>query len=70
MTDTNCESGILTLDEDVNTFTESGAMHISFTTEDPTIEQRMKLTECSGVLDFWNNPEENIYSEEDCEPIE
>lgn len=36
---------------------------------DPTAQQRMRLIELSGVLDFWDGPEENIYSPEDGEPL-
>ena len=36
---------------------------------DPNLGQRMKLMELSGVLDFWDDPEEDIYSPEDGSPI-
>ena len=36
---------------------------------DPTIEQRMRIIEVSGVLDFWDDPREDIYSLEDGEPL-
>lgn len=28
---------------------------------DPTCGQRMKLMSSSGVFDFWNDPEEDVY---------
>ncbi len=31
--------------------------------DDPTIEQMMAIVEVSGVLDFWDRPEEDIYSD-------
>ena len=36
---------------------------------DPTSQQRMRLIEISGTLDFWNSPEEDIYGAEDGEPL-
>ncbi len=36
---------------------------------EPTSEQRMRLVELSGTLDFWDRPEEDVYSLEDGEPI-
>jgi len=35
---------------------------------DPTSEQMMRLVETSGVLDFWDDPDEDIYTREDGEP--
>lgn len=32
---------------------------------DPDEHQRMALIEASGVLDFWNDPEEDIYTPDD-----
>ncbi len=37
--------------------------------EDPTLDQQMKLVEESGVLDFWDRPEEDGYTDNDGEPI-
>ena len=37
-------------------------------TSDPTNEQHMKLIEQSGTLDFWDRPEEDIYTLDDGEP--
>ena len=36
---------------------------------DPTSEQMMRAVEVSGVLDFWNDPAEDIYSTGDGEPL-
>ncbi len=36
---------------------------------DPTPEQRMRIVEVSGTLDFWDNPEEDIYSPNDGELV-
>lgn len=36
---------------------------------DPTSTQRMRIIEVSGTLDFWDRPEEDIYSLEDGEPL-
>ncbi|MBI4582142.1 MAG: hypothetical protein HY718_20770 [Planctomycetes bacterium] len=36
---------------------------------DPTPEQFMKAIEASGVLDFWGDPKEDIYSVDDGEPV-
>lgn len=37
--------------------------------EDPSSEQWLKLLERSGSLSFWNRPEEDIYTENDGEPL-
>jgi hypothetical protein len=37
--------------------------------EEPTAEQRMRLVEQSGVLDFWKDERENIYTYKDGEPV-
>ena len=36
---------------------------------DPTSDQRMLIVEASGTLDFWDRPEEDIYSLDDGEPV-
>ena len=36
---------------------------------EPTSEQRMRLLESSGALDFWSAPGEDIYSIDDGDPI-
>ena len=35
----------------------------------PTSDQRMLIVEASGTLDFWDRPEEDIYSLDDGEPV-
>lgn len=37
--------------------------------EEPTPEQWMRLAETSPGLDFWNRPEEDVYSDKDGEPV-
>lgn len=53
--------------QSTSTFTE--ARLVRFPPDDPTIEQQMHLMENSGVLDFWNRPEENGYTCTDGDPI-
>lgn len=36
---------------------------------DPTPMQILRAVEVSGVLDFWDDPSEDIYSLEDGEPV-
>lgn len=36
---------------------------------DPSAEQRMRAMEVSGALDFWDRPEEDIYTLDDGEPV-
>ena len=36
---------------------------------DPTTDQLMRIVEVSGAFDFWDSPEEDIYSVEDGEPV-
>ena len=36
---------------------------------DPTPEQRMRIVEVSGTLDFWDRPEEDVYTLADGEPV-
>ena len=55
----------------------SGEMTSTFNTvpvvhcppSDPTRGQEMKMVEESGLLDFWNRPEEEGYTEYDGEPL-
>ena len=42
---------------------------VSDAPSDPTLEQRMRIVEVSGILDFWDRPEEDIYSLKDGEPV-
>jgi len=51
------------------TKTSSSARMVVFPPADPTSEQRMKLIEDSDVLDFWDRPEEDGYTETDGAPI-
>lgn len=37
--------------------------------DDPTPEQRMAIVEASGSLSFWDEPEEDIYSDDDGQPV-
>jgi hypothetical protein len=37
--------------------------------DDPTSDQLMRAVEVSGVLDFWDREEENIYTLEDGESV-
>lgn len=36
---------------------------------DPTPAQNLRLIEQSGVLDFWDDPAEDMYSDNDGEPV-
>ncbi len=36
---------------------------------DPTAQQHMRIIEASGILDFWDDPGEDIYSPENGEPL-
>ncbi len=36
---------------------------------DPSEKQHLRLIELSGVLDFWENPKEDIYTPEDGEAL-
>ena len=36
---------------------------------DPTCKQSMRLVEQSGVLRFWDDPAEDIYTDDDGEPL-
>ena len=56
-------------DEDVpQTFAIPPCVHVP-SPSDPTIEQSMRLVELSGTLDFWDRPEEDVYSLADGRPI-
>ena len=43
--------------------------HVPDVSSDPTPEHRMRIVEVSGVLDFWDQADEDIYSLEDGEPV-
>ena len=49
--------------------TSFGAVMQAVPPPDPTAEQYLKLIEISGALDFWERPEEDVYSAEDGEPV-
>ncbi len=52
-----------------NTHTVFGAISQVIPLPEPTAEQRMKLIEASGSLDFWDRDEEDIYTLEDGDPV-
>lgn len=45
---------------------ESKTIHVP---EDPTPQQRMAIVEASGCLDFWDDEEEDRYSQDDGDPV-
>ena len=49
----------------IHTTSPSGCRFIS---ADPTADERLRLLESSGSLDFWNHPGEDVYSKDDGEP--
>ena len=56
-------------DEPVTTAASRPIRVSSDAPSDPTSDQRMRIVEVSGTLDFWDRPEEDIYSPEDGEPV-
>jgi len=50
-------------------FETVGYTEIHYMASDPTPEQQMRMVQISGTLDFWNRPEEDIYTTEDGEPV-
>ena len=56
-------------DEPVTTGARRPIRFFSDGPSEPTSEQRMRIVEASGTLDFWDRPEEDIYSLEDGEPV-
>jgi hypothetical protein len=64
-------AGDLIIDAFDNTETESGSeVRVGWNApEDATRRQWMRLIETSRAFDFWNDPAEDIYTEEDGEPI-
>ena len=63
------ESGIRETNED-EPETTFGACITSFCTpSDPSPKQIMHLVEQSGVLDFWDHPDEDIYTDADGDPL-
>ena len=63
-------TGDLLLEGPETTDTEGGSIvkTYSATPSDPSLSQWMRLQETSGAFDFWNRPEEDIYSSDDGEP--
>ena len=63
--------GEFVIDDVAGTDTEPGSIDIFLTVgpEDATRSQWMRLQECSGAFDFWNDPGEDIYTEADGEPV-
>ena len=51
------------------TLAASTFIYIPSVPSDPTEEQRLKLMEISGAYDFWDRPEEDIYSSDDGQPV-
>ena len=47
----------------------SPPVQVSNVPTDPTSEQRMRIVEVSGTLDFWDHPQEDIYSPDDGQPL-
>lgn len=56
-------------DESVTTVIEGTAMSIPNFPSDPTSDQLMRIVEVSGLLDFWDDPREDIYTLEDGDPV-
>ncbi len=71
MTNVTISTGLSVTEFNDDITTEQGAMGILFqrVAEDPCGVQWMILQERSGAFDFWNDPEEDIYTEEDGEPV-
>ncbi len=55
-------------DEPVTTAMNRPIHFVLGAASDPTSEQRMRIVEVSGTLDFWDRPEEGIYSLSDGDP--
>lgn len=50
--------------------TQTSYDHLSATySEDITTDDGMRAMEASGTLDFWNDPEEDLYSEQDGDSV-
>lgn len=62
-------AGDLLLEESGATRTEAGSVVIASLPEDANRAQWMRLTETSAGFAFWNHPDEDIYSEDDGEPV-
>lgn len=57
------------IENEPETTAEIPAVHVPNVPSDPTSEQQMRLIEISGTLDFWDRPEEDIYSLENGKPV-
>jgi hypothetical protein len=52
------------------TVTEYGAIAQRWSVpDDATTAQYMRVVEMSGVLDFWDEPDEDVYTLDDGEPL-
>lgn len=38
--------------------------------DDPSVDEMLRAAEAGGAFDFWNDPEEDIYTMEDGKPAE
>ena len=54
--------------EDFETAASHAPILVSTPFTEPTSEQRMKAMEMSGSLDFWDRPEEDVYTFDDGDP--
>ena len=59
---------VIQLDAPVTTVVNSVHGYVG-APSDPTSTQCMRLVELSGTLDFWDDPQEDIYSPEDGDPL-
>jgi len=55
--------------EEIRSQTSPGPRPIKMVYEDPTTEETMQLTDVSGVMNFWDDPAEDIYSMDDGDPV-
>jgi hypothetical protein len=51
----------------VRTTSSSGVCR--FSSDEPTADERLRLLETSGTLDFWRHPDEDVYSKDDGDPV-
>ncbi len=57
------------IEQGSTTTTEPGAILMRWPAlEDPAPAQRMRIQESAGGIQFWHDPEEDIYGPEDGEP--
>jgi hypothetical protein len=55
--------------EDKTETIASSHVYVPLVPPDPTAEQNLRIIESSGAFDFWNDPQEDIYSLNDGQPI-